>query len=48
MSLIASGALPVRKALTNKVSLDTIMKDGFHALLDPAGTQIKILIDLER
>lgn len=48
MSLIASGALPVRKALTNKISLDTIMKDGFHALLDPAGTQIKILIDLER
>jgi (R,R)-butanediol dehydrogenase/meso-butanediol dehydrogenase/diacetyl reductase len=47
MSLIASGALPVRKALTSKVSLENVIRDGFEALLDPAGTQIKILIDLE-
>jgi (R,R)-butanediol dehydrogenase/meso-butanediol dehydrogenase/diacetyl reductase len=48
MSLIASGALPVKKALTNKIALDDVVKDGFDALRDPAGTQIKILIDLER
>jgi (R,R)-butanediol dehydrogenase/meso-butanediol dehydrogenase/diacetyl reductase len=47
ISLIASGAMPVKKGLTRKVSLDNAVKDGFEALLDPAGTQIKILIDLE-
>jgi (R,R)-butanediol dehydrogenase/meso-butanediol dehydrogenase/diacetyl reductase len=48
MSLIASGDLEVRKALTSKIALDDVIKDGFDALLDPAGSQIKILIDLER
>jgi (R,R)-butanediol dehydrogenase/meso-butanediol dehydrogenase/diacetyl reductase len=48
MDLIASGAMPVRTALTNTISLDNVVKDGFDALRDPAGTQIKILIDLER
>ena len=47
MSLIASGAMPVKSALTSKISLDNIIKDGFDVLKDPAGTQIKILIDLE-
>lgn len=48
MRLIASGQIPARKIVTKTVALDTAIKDGFDALLDPAGTQLKILIDLGR
>jgi (R,R)-butanediol dehydrogenase/meso-butanediol dehydrogenase/diacetyl reductase len=46
MRLIASGQIPARKVVTKTVTLDTAIKDGFDTLLDPAGTQLKILIDL--
>lgn len=48
MRLIASGLIPARKVVTKTVTLDTVIADGFDALLDPAGTQLKILIDLRR
>ena len=48
MRLIASGQIPARKVVTKTVTLDTAIKDGFDALLDPAGTQLMILIDLNR
>jgi (R,R)-butanediol dehydrogenase/meso-butanediol dehydrogenase/diacetyl reductase len=48
MRLIASGQIPARKVVTKTVSLDNAVKDGFDALLDPAGTQLKILIDLKQ
>jgi len=48
MRLIASGQIPARKVVTKTVTLDTAIIDGFDALLDPAGTQLKILIDLRR
>ncbi len=48
MRLLASGQIPARKVVTKTVTLDTAIKDGFDALLDPAGTQLKILIDLNR
>jgi len=48
LNLIGTGALPVRKILTNTIALDAVMKDGFDALLDPSGRQIKVLIDLEK
>lgn len=48
MGLIASGALPVRKLITNTIALDKALKDGFEALIDPAGNQIKVLIDLTK
>lgn len=48
MRLIASGQIPARKVVTKTVTLDSAIKDGFDALLDPAGTQLKILIDLRR
>jgi (R,R)-butanediol dehydrogenase/meso-butanediol dehydrogenase/diacetyl reductase len=44
--LISSGLLPARKIVTNKISLDRAVSQGFDALLDPGGEQIKILIDL--
>lgn len=46
MRLLASGQIPARKIVTKTVTLDTAIKEGFDALLDPAGTQLKILIDL--
>jgi (R,R)-butanediol dehydrogenase/meso-butanediol dehydrogenase/diacetyl reductase len=46
INLIATGALPASRAITNKITLDTAVKEGFEALLDPAGTNLKILIDL--
>lgn len=48
MRLIASGQIPAHKVVTKTVTLDTVIADGFDALLDPAGTQLKILIDLRR
>lgn len=46
MDLIASGAIPASKVVTRKIRLDQAVTDGFDALLAPAGTQLKILIDL--
>lgn len=46
--LIASGALPAAKVITKRITLDTAVTEGFDALLDPAGTQLKILIDLTK
>jgi (R,R)-butanediol dehydrogenase/meso-butanediol dehydrogenase/diacetyl reductase len=48
MRLIASGQIPARKVVTKTVTLDTAIKEGFDALLDPAGSQLKILIDVNR
>lgn len=44
--LISSGQLPASKVVTRRIRLAEAVSDGFEALLDPAGTQLKILIDL--
>ncbi len=46
--LIASGAIPAKKIVTKRIALAEAVKEGFDQLLDPAGTQLKILIDLSR
>lgn len=46
IGLIASGAIPASKVVTKKIRLDQAVTEGFDVLLDPAGTQLKILIDL--
>ncbi|NVD42702.1 2,3-butanediol dehydrogenase [Ensifer sp. HO-A22] len=46
--LIASGLLPASKVVTNTITLDQAVAQGFDALLDPAGKQLKILIDLSK
>ncbi|HRO10810.1 2,3-butanediol dehydrogenase [Amaricoccus sp.] len=48
IELIASGAIPALKVVTKRIGLDRAVADGFDALLDPAGAQLKILIDLAR
>ena len=44
--LIESAQIPAERIVTNTVSLDHAIGAGFDALLDPAGDQLKILIDL--
>lgn len=46
--MIASGALPAAKVVTRRIGLAEAITEGFDRLLDPAGTQLKILIDLSR
>lgn len=44
--MIASGALPAMKVVTRQIQLDEAVTEGFDTLLDPAGTHLKILINL--
>jgi (R,R)-butanediol dehydrogenase/meso-butanediol dehydrogenase/diacetyl reductase len=34
--------------VTKTIALQDAVREGFDSLLDPAGTQLKILIDLKR
>ncbi|RGP38934.1 2,3-butanediol dehydrogenase [Pseudotabrizicola alkalilacus] len=46
IDLIATGAIPASKVVTKKIRLEEAVAEGFDTLLDPAGTHLKILIDL--
>jgi (R,R)-butanediol dehydrogenase / meso-butanediol dehydrogenase / diacetyl reductase len=45
-SMVESGIFPVEKVVTKRIRLDDVVGQGFEALLDPAATQLKILIDI--
>ena len=42
--LIASGAFPVEKVITGRIDAADVVAKGFEALLDPAGTNLKIVV----
>lgn len=42
--LIARGALPVERVVTRRTDLESVVPEGFEALVDPAGTQMKVLV----
>ena len=42
---IASGKLPVEKAITGKVKLENAVEQGFDALTDPHSAHLKILVE---
>lgn len=42
---VASGAFPVERVITDRIALEGIVSDGFDVLTDPAGDQIKILVE---
>jgi (R,R)-butanediol dehydrogenase/meso-butanediol dehydrogenase/diacetyl reductase len=42
---IASGKLPVEKIITSRIAIDRVVPDGIEALADPAGAQVKVLVD---
>jgi (R,R)-butanediol dehydrogenase/meso-butanediol dehydrogenase/diacetyl reductase len=46
IDLIASGRLPAERIVTATVPIDDAIEQGFDALLDPEGDQIKILLEL--
>jgi (R,R)-butanediol dehydrogenase / meso-butanediol dehydrogenase / diacetyl reductase len=46
ISMVASGKLPVQKAITGKVKLENAVKQGFDALTDPNSAHLKILLEL--
>lgn len=45
-SMIGSGRLPVDQLVDSAISLDELVDKGFEPLLDPSGTKMKILVDL--
>jgi (R,R)-butanediol dehydrogenase/meso-butanediol dehydrogenase/diacetyl reductase len=47
MAMIASGAFPVERAVSARTSLDHTVDEGFEQLIDPAGDQIKILVETQ-
>jgi (R,R)-butanediol dehydrogenase/meso-butanediol dehydrogenase/diacetyl reductase len=42
--LVASGKYPVAKAVTAQIDLERVVPEGFDALVDPQGNQLKILV----
>jgi (R,R)-butanediol dehydrogenase/meso-butanediol dehydrogenase/diacetyl reductase len=42
--LVARGAYPITKALTSVIDLDDVVTKGFDALVDPHGSEMKILV----
>jgi len=43
-ALIARGVLPAERVVTRRTGLDDVVRDGFDALVDPAGTELKVLV----
>jgi (R,R)-butanediol dehydrogenase / meso-butanediol dehydrogenase / diacetyl reductase len=46
ISMVASGKLPVQKAITGKVKLENAVEQGFEALTDPNSAHLKILVEV--
>ena len=42
--MIAAGEFPVEKVITSRIAAEDVVEKGFDSLLDPAGTQLKILV----
>jgi (R,R)-butanediol dehydrogenase/meso-butanediol dehydrogenase/diacetyl reductase len=45
MQNLATGAIDPANFITDRISLETIVDDGFERLVDPANEQIKILVE---
>jgi (R,R)-butanediol dehydrogenase / meso-butanediol dehydrogenase / diacetyl reductase len=41
--LIAAGKYPVEKIVTSRLNVDSIVVDGFDRLIDPTGSEVKVL-----
>ena len=46
ISMVASGKLPVQKAITGRVKLENAVEQGFDALADPNSAHLKILVEV--
>ncbi|MBX5468621.1 MAG: 2,3-butanediol dehydrogenase [Thermoleophilaceae bacterium] len=45
-ALIESGAFPVERIVTDRVGMDDVVPRGFDVLIDPAGAQMKVLVEV--
>jgi (R,R)-butanediol dehydrogenase / meso-butanediol dehydrogenase / diacetyl reductase len=45
-ALIRSGAFPVEKVITVEIGMDATVPEGFDVLVDPAGSAIKVLVEV--
>jgi (R,R)-butanediol dehydrogenase/meso-butanediol dehydrogenase/diacetyl reductase len=45
-ALIQSGAFPVERVITSRIALDATVPAGIEALIDPAGSELKILVNV--
>ena len=43
-ALIGSGAFPVERVITSKIGLEATVPEGIEALIDPSGSELKILV----
>ena len=43
-SMIPAGIFPVEKVITAEIDMTDVVAQGFEALLDPAATQLKVLV----
>ena len=46
IGLIASGRFPVEKVVSARIDSERIVPDGFEALLDPEGDEMKVLVSV--
>ncbi|MBV9802590.1 MAG: 2,3-butanediol dehydrogenase [Solirubrobacterales bacterium] len=46
-ALIQSGAFPVERVITSEIELAATVPKGIEALIDPAGSELKILVSVE-
>lgn len=46
-TMIASGAFPVEKIVTSIIPMEDVVEKGFKELLDPAGHQLKVLVQIK-
>jgi (R,R)-butanediol dehydrogenase / meso-butanediol dehydrogenase / diacetyl reductase len=44
IGLISSGRYPVEKVVTAQIGMDEVVPSGFETLLNPAGDQVKVLV----
>ena len=44
IAMIEAGLFPVEKVVTSEIAAENVVRDGFEQLLDPAGTNLKILV----
>jgi (R,R)-butanediol dehydrogenase / meso-butanediol dehydrogenase / diacetyl reductase len=44
--MIASGKLPVEKIITARIEPDAVVEKGFRSLLDPRGTEMKVMVKM--
>jgi (R,R)-butanediol dehydrogenase / meso-butanediol dehydrogenase / diacetyl reductase len=46
VALVASGAFPVERVVTSRVAVEDTVTGGFDKLIDPKGSEIKVLVEV--